>query len=151
MTDMQCGFKYVPGTALNGQMSVRYTLAVALIEGQVLPRHFADDKLHDPLLVRLANEMELVPDAELDKYYPSNFAGWVAVEHRGEWLRVDVLNATGSESKPIDAAGVTEKFRGLHPNLPTDEIAATAFAMERHGTRELLALVSARTWRTVRA
>jgi 2-methylcitrate dehydratase PrpD len=123
-------------------MSLRYIVAAALLEGQVLPAQFADDKLGDPRLVALARRLELVPDPELDKLYPKNFAGWVAAEDAGQWVKVLVMNPTGSVDRPIDAKGVTEKFRGINPELPTDKIAAIAFAIEKHGTRELLAALS---------
>lgn len=141
MTAMQCGADYVPGSSLNAQMSVRYTIAAALVDGEVLPVQFADDKLSFPTLVGLASRIELIPDPELDKYYPRNFAGWVAVEHDGKWMRVDILNATGSEDKPIDAAGVTEKFCSLNPEYPGDKICASALGIEQYSIRDFMALV----------
>jgi 2-methylcitrate dehydratase PrpD len=98
--------------------------------------------MNDPAIVRLAQGLELVPDPELDKLYPKDFAGWVAVEHNGKWERVDILNPTGSIHVPIDAAGITEKFRGINPHLDTDAIAACALAIEKHSARELLDLLT---------
>ena len=37
VVDVQCGFDYEPGTALNGQMSARFTIAAALADGNALP------------------------------------------------------------------------------------------------------------------
>ena len=88
-----------------------------------------------------AEGLELVPDPELDKLYPKDFAGWVAAERNGRWERVDVLNPTGSVSSPIDAQGITRKFRGINPDLPADKIAAVALDIEHHSVRELLALL----------
>src|SRR5438477_468184 len=42
VVDVQCGFDYVPSTALNAQMSMRYVVAAALMEGQALPPQFSD-------------------------------------------------------------------------------------------------------------
>ena len=36
VVDVQCGFDYAPSTALNAQMSLRYVVAAALLDGQVL-------------------------------------------------------------------------------------------------------------------
>lgn len=142
VVDVQCGFDYSPSTALNAQMSLRYTVAAALAHGQVLPPQFSDEAIADPRTVELARRLELVPDPELDQLYPANFAGWVAAQHAGHWARVDVLNPSGSPTAPIDAAGITEKFRGINPERPTDEIAKTALDIESHGVRELLALAA---------
>ncbi|MCC6533481.1 MAG: MmgE/PrpD family protein [Burkholderiales bacterium] len=142
VVDVQCGFDYVPSTALNAQMSLRYCIAAALAEGQVLPQQFSADKMRDPRLGALAAALELVGDAELDKLYPAHFAGWVAAKNGTDWMRVDVLDPSGSSARPIDAAGITEKFRGINPLLPTERIAAVALDIERHSARELIDLLA---------
>ena len=142
VVDVQCGFDYLPGSALNAQMSLRYVVAAALMEGQVLPPQFGEEKLSDPALLDLAGRLELVNDPELDKLYPVHFAGWVAAERGGEWVRADVRDPSGSPASPIDARGITEKFRGINPRLPVDAIAAMALGIERHAAREFVALLS---------
>jgi 2-methylcitrate dehydratase PrpD len=145
VVEVQCGFPYVPGSALNAQMNLRYIVAVALTDGQVLPPQFADSRLNDPALIALASRLELVHDPELDKLYPAHFAGWVAAEVDGKWERADVLDPTGSPAAPIDVQGITDKFRGINPHLPADAIAAVALDIERHSVRELLALLAPAT------
>ena len=142
VVDLQCGFAYAPGSALNAQMSLRYVVAAALMDGQVLPPQFDDRRISDPALTALAGSLELVPDPALDRLYPAHFAGWVAGEVNGNWERVDVLDPSGSPAAPIDARGITEKFRGINPTLPVDEIAAVALDIERYSIRDLLALVA---------
>jgi 2-methylcitrate dehydratase PrpD len=141
VVDVQCGFDYRPTNALNAQMSLRYIVAAALLEGQVLPPQFADGKLADPKLVKLAADLELVHDPKLDELYPKNFAGWVGAQAKGELVRVDVLDPSGSPAAPIDARGITEKFRGINAHLPVDRIAETALSIEKHSVKDLLALL----------
>src|SRR3990172_3063877 len=141
VVDVQCGFDYAPSSVLNAQMSLRYTVAAALLDGQVLPAQFTDAKLADPAITALAGRMELIPDPELDKLYPRDFAAWVAAEHEGKWERVDVMNPTGSIHVPIDARGATEKFRGINPQLDADAIAAAALAIEQHSVREFVGML----------
>ena len=142
VVDVQCGFDYVPSSALNAQMSLRYAVSVALLEGAALPAQFTNDKLCDPLITAVAAAIELVADPELDKLYPKDFAGWVAVEHNGRWERIDILNPTGSIHAPINAAGITAKFRGINPSLDTDAIAGMALTIENHSARTLLNLLT---------
>ena len=142
VVDVQCGFDYAPSTALNAQMSLRYVLAAALRDGQVLPEQFSEEKMRDPGASAVAAKLELVDDPALDKLYPVHFAGWVAAEVDGDWMRVDILDPSGSVARPLDAAGITEKFRGINPQLPTDRIAAVVFAIERHSARELIDLLA---------
>lgn len=142
VVDVQCGFPYFPTTALNAQMSLRYVLAAALLEGQVLPPQFSDAKLSDPAITALASRLELEHDPALDKLYPEQFAAWVAAEDKGRWERVDVLDPTGSDANPIGAEGVIAKFRGINPRLPVDDIAEVALHIERHSVRKLLGLLA---------
>lgn len=142
VVDVQCGFDYTPSTALNAQMSLRYVLAAALTDGQVLPQQFSAEKMHDPALGALAATLELVDDPALDKLYPVHFAGWVAAKVNDDWMRVDILDPTGSVAQPFDAAGIIEKIRGLNPQLPTDRIAAVSLDIERHSARELIDLLA---------
>ena len=142
VVDVQCGFKYFPSSALNAQMSLRYVIAAALLEGQVLPPQFTDAKMADPALSELAERLELEVDPALDKLYPERFAAWIAAEDKGEWTRVDVMDPTGSAAKPVGERGIIEKFRGINPQLPVDDIARTVLAIERHSVADVLALLS---------
>lgn len=142
VVDVQCGFPYVPSTALNAQMSLRYVVAAALMEGQALPPQFSDAKISDPVLTELAGRIECEIDPALDKLYPARFAAWIAAENKGQWVRVDVLDPLGSTANPVDAQGVIEKFRGINPQLPVDDIAGAALDIEHRTVKQLLALLS---------
>lgn len=144
VVDVQCGFAYAPGSALNAQMSLRYIVAAALVDGKVLPPQFTEARMQDPALVKLAAQLDCEHDPQLDALYPKHFAGWVAAEKDGQWVREDILNPTGSIDNPVDAKGVTEKFRGINPQLPVDAIARVALDIENHSVRELLALAAQR-------
>jgi 2-methylcitrate dehydratase PrpD len=142
VVDVQCGFDYFPTSALNAQMSLRYVVAAALLEGQALPPQFSEAKLSDPAIVALAQRIDLEHDPALDKLYPQQFAAWIAVEDAGKWVRVDVLDPLGSEANPVGERGVIEKFRGINPQLPVDAIAEAALNIERHTAKQLLGLLA---------
>ena len=142
VVDVQCGFKYFPTSALNAQMSLRYVVAAALLEGQVLPPQFSEAKLSDPAITALAERLELEHDPALDQLYPERFAAWIAVEDAGKWVRVDVLDPLGSDANPVGERGVIEKFRGINPQLPVDEIASAVLDIEHHSVKQVLSLLS---------
>ena len=142
VVDVQCGFDYAPGSALNAQMSLRYCLAAALADGQVLPAQFSESKMHDPALSGLASQLELVDDPGLDKLYPEHFAGWVSAKVDNDWMRVDILDPTGSLAAPMDADAVMRKFSGNSPQLPVARIAAVALDIEKHSARALIDLLA---------
>lgn len=142
VVDVQCGFAYAPGSALNAQMSLRYVIAAALVDGSVLPPQFTAERMADPALIELAARLDCEHDPRLDALYPKHFAGWVAAEQDGQWVREDILNPTGSIDNPVDAEGVTAKIRGILPGAPVDAIAKIALDIENHDVRELLALTA---------
>ena len=142
VVDVQCGFDYRPSTALNAQMSLRYCVAVALLDGQALPRQFDEARLADPATVALAQRIELVADPALDRLYPANFAGWVEAGRDGGWLRAETLNPTGSPSHPIGFDGIADKFRALAGEaVPAEAICAAARNFERGTARSFVALL----------
>jgi 2-methylcitrate dehydratase PrpD len=138
VVDVQCGFDYVPSSALNAQMSMRYIVAATLMEGQALPPQFTDAKIADPALTKLAADIQCAHDPALDKLYPQRFAAWVAAEDKGKWVRVDVLDPLGSPANPVDRQGVITKFRGINPKLPVDDIAAAVFEIEKSPLKQVL-------------
>jgi len=142
VVQVQCGFDYTPSSSLNAQMSLRYIVAATLTEGHALPPQFSDAKIADPALTALAGRIQCEHDPALDQLYPARFAAWVAAEDKGQWVRVDVLDPLGSPANPVDAKGVVEKFRGINPKLPVDDIAKLALDVERHSIKKLLDLVA---------
>ena len=70
-----------------------------------------------------------------------HFRGWIAARTGREWVRADVRDPSGSPASPNDARGITEKFRGINPQLPVDRIAETALNIEKHEVKDLLALL----------
>lgn len=143
VVDVQCGFAYEPSTVMHAQMSLRYAVAVALVEGAVLPREFAPEKLHDPVITGLTERIELVPDPALDRLYPEHFAGWVSIGAE----RVDILDPTGSAERPMDRAALGRKFRGLLdglvPPATITRIDATVSGLAETSAR---ALIGAMAW-----
>ena len=114
VVDVQCGFNYEPGTALNGQMSARYTIAAALADGNALPAQYTDERLKDPELVALARRIELVPDAELDAIYPADYPGWVEIAGPGGYVeRSETLNPSGAPGHLGREAALLSKYDAL--------------------------------------
>lgn len=56
-----------PQTYHEAQVSLPYSVAVALVEGAALPPQYQEDKLNDPELRRLSDLIEVVPDPSLPR------------------------------------------------------------------------------------
>ena len=146
VVDAQCGFDYEPGSALNGQMSMRFCIAAALRYGQALPGEFSDARLAEPETVVLAQAMELVHDAELDAIYPTHYPGWVEIERQpggGDFERVYRGDPSGSIANPNKEAAMIEKFHHLLADLglggQARRIESLALGLEGVSARDLVA------------
>ena len=61
-------------------------------------------------VVRLAGQLELVHDEDLDALYPRNFCGWVEVQCLGgDWKRHTVLNPSGSAANASRGEAIEAK------------------------------------------
>ena len=144
VVDVQCGFDYEPGTALNGQMSARFTIAAALAEGNALPAQYTDERLKDPELVELARRIELVPDAELDGLYPVDYPGWVEIAGPGGRVeRSETLNPSGAPGHPGREAALFSKYDALASDAvgeaAAERLKTVLMELHRHDAATLVA------------
>jgi len=149
VVDVQCGYDYAPGTELNAQMSLRYCVAVALLERQALPGQFTPEKMADPAVVGLAQRLEVVHDPALDALYPAHLVGWVEVERTDGtgFERAYVLDPSGATTNPDREQALREKFRLLMadvlPAAAREALEADVLALEGTTARALAARLGA--------
>lgn len=111
---VQCGYDYQPGSELNAQMSARYCVAAAMLDGAVLPAQFAPSRIADDAITRLAQSIELTHDSELDGLYPVHFSGWVEAEGAcGVLERMFVQDPSGSPRNPSMKESVHRKYLAM--------------------------------------
>ena len=79
VVERQTGFVYRPTTVLNAQMSLRFNVAVALVDGQALIEQFTEARVKDPVVCDLASRVEVEVDPEMDAIYPGRYAGIVTI------------------------------------------------------------------------
>ncbi|MBP0495747.1 MmgE/PrpD family protein [Pararoseomonas indoligenes] len=145
LVKQQCGYEYAPGSELNSQMSARYCIAAALLDGAVLPSQFTLERIADTRITELAQRIELVHDATQDALYPQNFCGWTEVETKtGEGRRIMVMHPSGSPENTKMATSLRQKFVALvSPLLGQDRTAALAEAFDAIGHRPVRQLLDA--------
>ncbi len=114
IVDLQCGFDYRPMGALQAQMSMKYCMARALMDGMLYVSQFSNEKLSDPAVVELAGRVEFVRDDEIDRIYPREFPGRVEIVMRnGAKFEGRVENPKGSVQYPMKWPEVCRKFNRL--------------------------------------
>lgn len=99
-----------PRTYHEAQVSLPYSVAVALIEGAALPAQYQDSKLDDPEIRRLSHLLQVVPDAGL----PRGVSCHLTVETEGgDVFTAQVDHPKGSIAVPMSAAEAAAKFHAL--------------------------------------
>lgn len=114
VVERQTGFAYTPSTVLNAQMSLRYNVAVAMIDGEAVLEQFTESRIRDPEVLDLVSRIRIVIDPEMDAVYPRLYAGVVTLVARdGRIIRKRVDYPKGMPENPFDRADIEKKFRSL--------------------------------------
>lgn len=149
VVNVQCGYPYEPGSELNAQMSIRYCIAVALLDGAALPAQFSPERIADPVLTRLAQSIEISHDPEQDKLYPGRYAAWVEIETApgsNTYERNARLDPSGHPSNPDRDRSLIEKYRRLAtPEIgeaATQTLETEIARLERTSSARLVALLA---------
>lgn len=110
----QTGFDYRADSVLNAQMSLRYNIAVAIVDKQVYLEQFSQERIKDPLIFELARRIEIEVDPELDRLYPQIYGGRVLIEtHAGKTFSRRVDYSKGMPENPMSMDDIKRKFISL--------------------------------------
>jgi 2-methylcitrate dehydratase PrpD len=114
VVERQTGFPYRKSTVLNAQMSIRYDVAVALLDGNALIDQFTPERMADPQLNRLIELVDVEVDADMDAVYPRLYAGIVTIHLKdGRALRRRVDHSRGMPENRMSSEEIDAKFLSL--------------------------------------
>ena len=114
VVERQTGFIYRPTTVLNAQMSLRFNVAVALVDRQALIDQFTEARMKDPVVCDLASRVEVEVDPEMDAIYPGRYAGIVTIVlNDGRQFRKRVDDPKGMPENRMTAGHLGAKFLSL--------------------------------------
>jgi 2-methylcitrate dehydratase len=127
--------------------SLPYLLAVALLDGQVLPEQFTPERIMRSDVQELLKRVEVRPAADLSARFPAEHACRLRLHLvGGETLAAERSDYDGFLTRPMSFEDAREKFERLasarvEPEL-TAELAAAVAALEELETREVTALLA---------
>ncbi|HEX6511354.1 MAG TPA: MmgE/PrpD family protein [Chloroflexota bacterium] len=98
-----------PEIGLQGKFSYYHVMAAALVDGQVLPAQFTNERVRDPSLAAVRDRIELSTDETL----AADAARAVVRLTEGRTYTIDVPHQTGSPANPMTDRQVGQKFKGL--------------------------------------
>jgi len=71
--------RYNPLSICDAQMSLPYSIAIALLEGHVTINDFTDQKIHDPIVHRIAEKVSVISDPEISSVFPEKWSSEVSI------------------------------------------------------------------------
>ena len=98
---------------LDAQMSLPYSVAAALVHGEVGMGQFEEDAREDPALERLVRGFEVVTDNGFTQSYPRDRAARVTIRTGGGEYTEEVLQPYGEPDNPMSDEDLEAKFRRL--------------------------------------
>ena len=136
--------KYQPDTKETADHSLPYVIAVAVVDGNVLPESFEEEKLFDPAVRDLLPRIKVVADKEIDAMFPGTKRARVTIKTRkGKEYTAQTDHAKGSPENPMTDGEITDKFRAntlraLTPQKTEDLIQAV---MDLHECEDITAFI----------
>ena len=130
-----------PATPGEARFSTPYTVACALLRGQVTLRDFTPERVADQAALALAERVTVVPEERFTRQYPAHWGCAVEVLCKdGRRLRREVTDASGSVAKPMTEAQITAKAVALL--MPRFQSEADRVAEALLGVGDMIALPS---------
>jgi 2-methylcitrate dehydratase PrpD len=130
-------------TALDAQMSLPYSVAAALVHGEVGMEQFAEDARSHQLLRSLCELTEIVVADDLDRDYPATRPARVRIRAGGDEFTDAVAQPYGEPDNPMTDQDLDSKFRRLVTPIygpeRTEAIAASVWGLDDVG--ELFQLI----------
>ncbi|MBM3503134.1 MAG: MmgE/PrpD family protein [Alphaproteobacteria bacterium] len=122
---------YRPGSMMAAQYSLPYVVGAAMVAGPYTENAFAEGNLGNADILGVADKVEAIEDANLEKAFPAHFGSWVEVTFRGgRKAKAEVLDSYGTPANPMSIAALTEKFSGLvkgvNGSFPVERVVAAA-------------------------
>jgi aconitate decarboxylase len=134
-----------PETGLDGKFSWQYTTAVALLDGQVEPKSFTQDRRFSADVVRLLEKISLKSDTTISGRLDQMHVELKVVLRDGRELTQRCDAPLGSWTRPVGPEKIRDKARGLMTEVCGSEVAARVDTIVMgtgdFAVQELLALI----------
>ena len=114
------GKKRRPKTLVEAQFSTPYTVAAAIVKGDVFIDELSDEAINDPNILELAQRVTPIIDSECQTDLVIGSTIMEIKTHGGQELSKKIKFPRGNPKNPVDMDGVKEKFRkcvkySIHP------------------------------------
>lgn len=110
----QCGVIVYPENVSEAKFSMRFAVAVALLEGGANQEQFSEGRILSPDVKALAAKVDVLADEEFTSKYPEKWGCSVTVEMQdGQTFEKRIMDASGSVANPLSEEQIAAKFISL--------------------------------------
>jgi 2-methylcitrate dehydratase len=114
--------KYKPETKETADHSLPYVIAAAVVDGNVLPASFSDQKLKDPNIWTLLPKIKVIADPEINQLFPNIKRSRVTITTLdGNRYTEQTDVAKGAPEDPMSDDEVVAKFRANAKGIISDQ------------------------------
>jgi 2-methylcitrate dehydratase len=114
--------KYKPETKETADHSLPYVIAVAVVDGNVLPEAFREEKLRDPRIWELLPKIKVIADPEIDRLFPKIKRARVKITTKDGYAHSTQTDAAkGSPEDPLTDDEIVAKFRANARGIVSDQ------------------------------
>ncbi|MCH8340394.1 MAG: MmgE/PrpD family protein [Chloroflexi bacterium] len=124
-----------PKTKETADHSLPYVIAAALVDGNVLPESFSDEKLKDPRIREVLQKIKVVSDPEIDELFPRIKRARVTITTTdGQRYTAQTDVAKGDPADPMSDEDIIAKFRanarGVLSSERMDEVTEATWRLD---------------------
>ena len=124
-----------PKTKETADHSLPYVIAAALVDGNVLPESFSDEKLKDPRIREVLQKIKVVSDPEIDELFPRIKRARVTITTTdGQRYTAQTDVAKGDPADHISDEDIIAKFRanarGVLSSERMDEVTEATWRLD---------------------
>ena len=124
-----------PKTKETADHSLPYVIAAAVVDGNVLPESFSDEKLKDPRIREVLQKIKVVADPEIDELFPRIKRARVTITTTdGQRYTAQTDVAKGDPADPMSDEDIIAKFRanarGVLSSERMDEVTEATWRLD---------------------
>lgn len=110
--------KFNPKSAVDGQFSAPYSVAIACIEGRAFLEEYTNDCVKRPDVLECMNKIEIKHTPELDRYFPESFPTKITITMEdGKTYTREVRYPKGDPENPLSWKEMIQKFERCTVNV----------------------------------
>ncbi|MDZ7716807.1 MAG: MmgE/PrpD family protein [Balneolaceae bacterium] len=141
------GDKTIVRTKEEADHSLQYMVSAALLDGQVMPEQYKQDRIEADDIQSLLQKVKVSPRQEYSDRFPDEMPTKLTVHLKnGETHSIEKHDYEGFHTRPMSWATIIQKFEGLSEPFTTkklrEQIVETVQNFEQHSVLDLMKLLT---------